>query len=131
MGRTKVYENSEEAKTAQKEQIKKSNQKYQADRKAFRSKAFPEQLELVKLLNKNIINDEQYLQSTLTSVRQKIKESEISETGKENQINETGKETGKENQIKVEEKFEKKRAPRLLKVARVVELDKDEDIEID
>jgi hypothetical protein len=116
MGRVKKYENNEEAKIAQKEQIRKSNQKYQAERKEFRSKVFPEQLELVKLLNKNVIKDEKYLQSTLSTIRQYIKE------GKENEQKEEPKEKEKvEEEKKKEEKPKRKYTPRKLKVELKVE----------
>jgi hypothetical protein len=74
MERVKKYENTEESKTAQKEQIKKSNQKYQAERREFRKNAFIQQQELVKLLNKNIIPDKEFLTRTLETVQAIIRE---------------------------------------------------------
>jgi hypothetical protein len=72
MGRVKKYDNPEEAKQAQKDQIKKSNQKYQEERKLFRQHAHNEQLELVKLLNKHKVEDKDFLADTLEAVKEYI-----------------------------------------------------------
>jgi DNA polymerase sigma len=76
MGRVKIYEDDEKAKEAQREQIRKSNQKYQAERREFRKNALIQQQQLVKLLNKNIIRDKQFLTKTLETVMEIIKEDE-------------------------------------------------------
>jgi hypothetical protein len=72
MGRVKKYDNADEAKQAQKEQIRKSNQKYQAERREFRKQAYNEQLELVRLLNKHVIHDKEFLNGTLMIVQEYI-----------------------------------------------------------
>jgi hypothetical protein len=68
MGRVRKYDNPEEAKSVQKEQIKNSNKKYQDQRRDFKNKAHPEQLQLVKTLNKHVIEDREFLVGTLMIV---------------------------------------------------------------
>jgi hypothetical protein len=68
MGRARKYSDDEEAMKAKKEQIKKSNQKYQQQRKDFREKAFNEQPLLVKLLNKHVVTDKEWLTELLRVV---------------------------------------------------------------
>jgi hypothetical protein len=71
MGRVKVY-TSEEAKTKQKEQIKKANQKYREQRKEFKNKVFNEQLRVVKILNKTIVDDKEFVNDLLSKVEAKV-----------------------------------------------------------
>jgi hypothetical protein len=72
MGRVKLYNTSEDAKVKQKEQIKKANEKYRAQRKEFRNKVFNEQLRIIKLLNKNVVDDQAFMSELLTKVEAKI-----------------------------------------------------------
>ena len=72
MGRVKKNEDTEEAKKAQKEQIKKSNQKYQAKRRKFRTEASPDQLTLIKLLNENVISDKDWVTEKLKEVQERL-----------------------------------------------------------
>jgi hypothetical protein len=104
MGRVKKYENDEEAKQIQKEQIRKSNQKYQAERKAFRKEAFNEQLLLVKLLNKYVIKDKEFLSTTLEKVKVMIAPPEPEEKKKEEE-----KKPEEKNPEEKKEKNEKKK----------------------
>jgi hypothetical protein len=92
MGRSAKYQTEEEAKQAQKEQIKKSNQKYQAERKEFRRLAYTEQLELVKLLNKHVIHDKEFLAGTLMIVQEYV-DDEIAEPEGEELVDEKGETT--------------------------------------
>jgi hypothetical protein len=107
MGRGKKYDNVDEAKQAQKEQIRKSNQKYQAERREFRKAAYNEQLELVKLLNKHVIRDKEFLDGTLTIVQEYI-EDNVGGAGEEvgePLVNDKG-ETQKDLDVILEEKKE-------------------------
>jgi hypothetical protein len=107
MGRVKKFDSTEEAKLAQKEQIKKSNQKYQAERREFRKAAYNEQLELVKLLNKHVIRDKEFLEGTLMIVQEYI-DDDIGGAGeeeKEELVNEKG-EVKKELEVILEDKKE-------------------------
>jgi hypothetical protein len=74
MGRGKKYENDEAAKTAQKEQIKNSNKKYQDQRKEFRNNVSVEQASLIKLLNKHIIKDTEFITGALQIVNELIED---------------------------------------------------------
>jgi hypothetical protein len=72
MGRVKLYNTSEDAEVKQKEQIKKANEKYRAQRKEFRNKVFNEQLRIIKLLNKNVVDDQAFVSDLLSKVEAKI-----------------------------------------------------------
>jgi hypothetical protein len=71
MGRENKYGNTEEAKKAQKEQIRIANQKYRNERKQFKESVFAEQVQITKLLNKNIIQDKEFLDGLLKVVEKK------------------------------------------------------------
>jgi hypothetical protein len=62
------------AKSAQKAQIRKSNQKYQEERKKFRQAVSSEQSELIKILNKTIIRDKYWLSGTLKIIRKIVRD---------------------------------------------------------
>jgi hypothetical protein len=70
MGRVKKYESDAEARKAQKEQIQKSNKKYQEERKKFKNEACKEQIELAKILNKYVVYDFEFIRGTLKWVKQ-------------------------------------------------------------
>jgi hypothetical protein len=71
MGRTKKYETAEQANQAQKEQIRLANQKYGRGRKAHKDKVFNEQLLIIKLLNKNVVEDKEFLVEMLKQIEEK------------------------------------------------------------
>jgi hypothetical protein len=91
MGRVKKYDDPEAAKVAQKEQIRKSNQKYQAKRKKFRADASKDQLTLVKLLNDFVIKDTEWITATLGELSTRLPKEEKKEEEEEkkfaNEIN--------------------------------------------
>jgi septum formation inhibitor MinC len=107
MGRVKKYDNADEAKQAQKEQIRKSNQKYQAERREFKKAAYNEQLELVKLLNKHVIRDKEFLAGTLQIVQEYVEDNieGAGETLDDTLVNDKG-ETQKDLDVILEDKKE-------------------------
>jgi threonine synthase len=58
MGRTKKYQNREDAITIQKTQVKNAQMRYKETRTCFRKYASPEQKALIKLLNHTILGKE-------------------------------------------------------------------------
>jgi hypothetical protein len=68
MGRNKVYATEAEATEAQKQQIKEANQRYRKERKEYREKVLNEQLQIVKLLGKTVIEDKEFLTDMLKMV---------------------------------------------------------------
>jgi hypothetical protein len=58
MGRTKKYQNREDAITIQKTQVKNAQIRYKETRTCFRKHAPPEQKALIKLLNHSILGKE-------------------------------------------------------------------------
>ena len=98
MGRVKKYENDEKAKEAQKLHIKLANQKYRNERKTFRENASNEQLAIIKVLNKTVIGDVDFLANILDAIEKKI----LVEKPVEEKEKETETETEKTSETETE-----------------------------
>jgi hypothetical protein len=76
MGRTPKYKNKEEALAAQKQQIRVAEERYKQLRKIYRESVTSKQMRIITLLNKNVIEDTPFLESTLAHIQKLLKPTE-------------------------------------------------------
>jgi hypothetical protein len=72
MGRQPKYSTPEEAKEAQKKQMKAAEERYKLQRKEYRENVLFQQQQIISLLKKNIIKDKEFLLDIVKRIDDKI-----------------------------------------------------------
>jgi hypothetical protein len=72
MGRHPKYSTPEEAKEAQKKQMKAAEERYKLQRKEYRENVLFQQQYIITLLKKNIIKDKEFLLDIVKRIDDKI-----------------------------------------------------------